>query len=66
VVVSSAEDGDEVANTILREAVQELADSVVAVVRRLALCGEGNYDVDCVALAPSAIFQLVLCWLFLK
>jgi hypothetical protein len=64
VVVSAAEDGDEVANTILREAVQELADSVVAVVRRLALCGEGNYDVDCVA--PSAIFQLVQCWLFLK
>ncbi|XP_047073709.1 N-acetyl-D-glucosamine kinase-like [Lolium rigidum] len=44
VVVSAAEDGDEVANTILREAVQELADSVVAVVRRLALCGEDGKD----------------------
>jgi N-acetylglucosamine kinase-like BadF-type ATPase len=48
VVVSAAEDGDEVANTILHDAVQELVDSVVAVVRRLSLCGEGNYHVNCV------------------
>ncbi|KAG1331868.1 N-acetyl-D-glucosamine kinase [Cocos nucifera] len=46
VVVSSAEDGDEVANKILYDSVQELADSVIAVVRRLRLCGEGvvNYE----------------------
>ncbi|CAO2205657.1 unnamed protein product [Urochloa humidicola] len=43
VVVSSAEDGDEVANKILHDSVQELADTVIAVVRRLRLCGEdGN------------------------
>ncbi|KAL6658826.1 hypothetical protein ACP70R_002866 [Stipagrostis hirtigluma subsp. patula] len=40
VVVSSAEDGDEVANKILHDSVQELADTVIAVVRRLRLCGE--------------------------
>ncbi|KAJ0980456.1 hypothetical protein J5N97_008711 [Dioscorea zingiberensis] len=40
VVVSSAEDGDEVANKILRHSVLELADSVKAVVQRLRLCGE--------------------------
>ncbi|KAF0911754.1 hypothetical protein E2562_011748 [Oryza meyeriana var. granulata] len=44
VVVSSAEDGDEVANKILHDSVQELADSVVAVVRRLTLCGEDGKD----------------------
>jgi N-acetylglucosamine kinase-like BadF-type ATPase len=46
VVVSSAEDGDEVANKILHDSVQELADTVIAVVRRLRLCGEGNAYVD--------------------
>ncbi|XP_072966703.1 uncharacterized protein [Typha angustifolia] len=40
IVVSSAEDGDDVANKILHDSVQELADSVIAVVRRLKLCGE--------------------------
>ncbi|ONK65714.1 uncharacterized protein A4U43_C06F180 [Asparagus officinalis] len=40
VVVSSAEAGDEVANRILHDAVQELADSVKAVVQRLGLCGK--------------------------
>ncbi|KAF7096161.1 hypothetical protein CFC21_098152 [Triticum aestivum] len=44
VVVSAAEDGDKVANTILHDAVQELAESVVAVVRRLTLCGEDGKD----------------------
>ncbi|WOL16216.1 N-acetyl-D-glucosamine kinase-like [Canna indica] len=39
-VVSTAEGGDEVANKILYDSVQELADSVIAVVRRLRLCGE--------------------------
>ncbi|PPS13359.1 hypothetical protein GOBAR_AA07207 [Gossypium barbadense] len=39
VVVSCAEAGDEVANKILKEAVQELALSVKAVVQRLGLCG---------------------------
>ncbi|KAL4377342.1 hypothetical protein GQ457_02G018690 [Hibiscus cannabinus] len=39
VVVSCAEAGDEVANKILKEAVQELAISVKAVVQRLGLCG---------------------------
>ena len=41
VVVSCAEAGDEVANNILLESVQELASSVKAVVQRLDLCGEG-------------------------
>lgn len=45
-MVSSAEDGDEVANKILHDSVQELADTVIAVVRRLRLCGEGNAYVD--------------------
>ncbi|XWS41029.1 hypothetical protein CRYUN_Cryun17cG0045900 [Craigia yunnanensis] len=40
IVVSCAEAGDEVANKILKEAVQELALSVKAVVQRLGLCGE--------------------------
>ncbi|XWS44437.1 hypothetical protein CRYUN_Cryun15aG0044400 [Craigia yunnanensis] len=40
VVVSCAEAGDEVANKILKEAVEELALSVKAVVQRLGLCGE--------------------------
>ncbi|KAL5221846.1 hypothetical protein ABZP36_026559 [Zizania latifolia] len=44
VVVSSAEDGDDVANKILHNSVQELADSVVAVVRRLTLCGEDGKE----------------------
>ncbi|TVU43497.1 hypothetical protein EJB05_09973 [Eragrostis curvula] len=43
-VVSSAEDGDEVANKILHDSVQELADTVIAVVRRLRLCGEDGKD----------------------
>ncbi|GKV15361.1 hypothetical protein SLEP1_g26155 [Rubroshorea leprosula] len=44
VVVSCADAGDEVANTILQDAVQELALSVKAVVRRLRLCGEDGQD----------------------
>ncbi|KAJ0111278.1 hypothetical protein Patl1_01405 [Pistacia atlantica] len=40
VVVSCAEAGDEVANKILLDSVQELALSVKAVVKRLGLCGE--------------------------
>ncbi|XP_039140302.1 N-acetyl-D-glucosamine kinase [Dioscorea cayenensis subsp. rotundata] len=40
VVVSSAENGDEVANKILHHSALELADSVKAVVQRLSLCGE--------------------------
>lgn len=40
-MVSSAIEGDEVANKILHESVCDLADSVIAVVRRLQLCGEG-------------------------
>ncbi|KAJ1694976.1 hypothetical protein LUZ63_011674 [Rhynchospora breviuscula] len=40
VVVSSAIEGDEVANKILHESVRDLADCVIAVVRRLQLCGE--------------------------
>ncbi|THF98464.1 hypothetical protein TEA_006727 [Camellia sinensis var. sinensis] len=43
VVVSCAEDGDQIANKILEDAVQELAVSVKAVVRRLCLGGvDGN------------------------
>ena len=41
VVVSCADAGDEVANKILLESVEELASSVKAVVQRLGLCGEG-------------------------
>lgn len=41
VVVSCAEAGDEVANKILLDSVQELSLSVKAVVQRLGLCGEG-------------------------
>lgn len=40
VVVSCADAGDEVANKILLESVEELASSVKAVVQRLGLCGE--------------------------
>ncbi|KAK2662050.1 hypothetical protein Ddye_000624 [Dipteronia dyeriana] len=43
-VVSCAEAGDEVANRILRDSVQELALSVKAVVQRLGLCGEDGTD----------------------
>lgn len=39
-VISSAESGDEIANKILHNSVQELADSVKAVVQRLGLCGK--------------------------
>lgn len=44
VVVSCAEAGDEVANGILLDAVQELASSVKAVVCRLGLCGKDGKD----------------------
>ncbi|KAL5795456.1 hypothetical protein ACOSQ2_000276 [Xanthoceras sorbifolium] len=44
VVVSCAEAGDEVANRILLDSVQELALSVKAVVQRLGLCGEDGTD----------------------
>ncbi|KAJ4728964.1 N-acetyl-D-glucosamine kinase-like [Melia azedarach] len=44
VVVSCAEAGDEVANKILQDSVQELALSVKAVVQRLGLCGEEAND----------------------
>ncbi|KAG6494944.1 hypothetical protein ZIOFF_042730 [Zingiber officinale] len=44
-VVSTAEDGDEVANKILYDSVQELADSIIAVVKRLRLCGEDGKDI---------------------
>uniref|UniRef100_A0A2P2JZ10 N-acetyl-D-glucosamine kinase n=2 Tax=Rhizophora mucronata TaxID=61149 RepID=A0A2P2JZ10_RHIMU len=40
VVVSCAEEGDQVANKILQDSVEELALSVKAVVQRLGLCGE--------------------------
>lgn len=43
-VVSCAEAGDQVANRILLDAVQELASSVKAVVQRLGLCGEDGTD----------------------
>ncbi|OWM81575.1 N-acetyl-D-glucosamine kinase [Punica granatum] len=44
VVVSCAEAGDEVANKILFDSVEELALSVKAVVQRLGLCGEDGKD----------------------
>ncbi|XP_057726743.1 uncharacterized protein LOC130942078 [Arachis stenosperma] len=43
-VVSCAEAGDEVANKILLESVQELASSVKAVVERLGLSGQDGKD----------------------
>lgn len=42
IVVSCAEAGDEVANSILLESVKELALSVKAVVQKLGLCGKGE------------------------
>lgn len=61
VVVSSAEDGDEVANRILHDSVQELADTVIAVVRRLRLCGEGNvYVVRATVLGFNFVQQAYL------
>lgn len=41
VVVACAEAGDEVANNILFDSVEELALSVKAVIQRLGLAGEG-------------------------
>ncbi|XP_010519065.1 PREDICTED: N-acetyl-D-glucosamine kinase isoform X4 [Tarenaya hassleriana] len=43
-VVSCAEAGDEIANRILVEAVEDLALSVKAVVQRLGLCGKDGTD----------------------
>ena len=43
VVVSCAEAGDQVATDILLHAVQALASSGKAVVRRLGFCGKGAY-----------------------
>lgn len=40
-MVSCAEAGDQIANDILRDAVEELALTVKAVVQRLGLAGEG-------------------------
>jgi N-acetylglucosamine kinase-like BadF-type ATPase len=61
VVVSSAEDGDEVANKILHDSVQELADTVIAVVQRLRLCGEGNvYVVRATVLSFNFVQQVYL------
>jgi N-acetylglucosamine kinase-like BadF-type ATPase len=42
IVVSCVEVGDEVANKILVDSVQELASSAKAVVQRLGLCGKGQ------------------------
>lgn len=44
VVVSCAEAGDQIADEILSNAVQELALSVTAVVQRLHLAGEGVFS----------------------
>ncbi len=57
-MVSSAEDGDEVANKILHDSVQELADSVVAVVRRLKLCGEGSNSAQFVYYSPNEFLDV--------
>ncbi|PIA39819.1 hypothetical protein AQUCO_02600347v1 [Aquilegia coerulea] len=48
VVVSCAEAGDPVANKILLVSVQELAESVKAVVQRLGLSGEGMFNQLCI------------------
>lgn len=44
-MITCAEAGDQVANKILLDAVQELASSVKAVVRRLELCGKGSLSI---------------------
>lgn len=46
-MVSCAEAGDQVADEILKNAVQELAVSVKAVVHRLHLAGEGMNSFVC-------------------
>lgn len=58
IVVSCAEEGDEVANNILLDAVEELALSVKAVVQRLGLSGEGMIS----SLNCANLFYVVLCF----
>ncbi|CAI9089614.1 OLC1v1024217C3 [Oldenlandia corymbosa var. corymbosa] len=61
VVVSCAEAGDQVANDILKNAVEELASSVKAVVRRLSLAGEGR-NVDGIWALTLQMVILVCRW----
>lgn len=60
VVVSCAEAGDQVANRILQDAVQELASSVKAVVQRLGLCGKGVELILLVALLCICTFEIAI------
>lgn len=55
VVVSSAEDGDGVANKILEDSVEEMADSVKAVIKRLGLGGKGKVTLTYVCSVTSYI-----------
>ncbi|KAJ0793466.1 putative hexokinase [Helianthus annuus] len=61
VVVSCAEAGDEVANGILLDAVQELASSIKAVVCRLGLCGEDGKG-SCPLVMVGGVLQANKKW----
>ncbi|KAI3826755.1 hypothetical protein L1987_00808 [Smallanthus sonchifolius] len=61
VVVSCAEAGDEVANGILLDAVQELASSIKAVVCRLGLCGEDGKG-SCPLVMVGGVLQANRKW----
>lgn len=72
VVVTCAEDGDDVANQILNDAVEELALTVKAVVHKLGLCGQGMSITLLLIIfayynntpfAKSNIKKLILQWL---
>jgi len=61
VVVSCAEAGDEVANGILLDAVQELASSIKAVVCRLGLCREDGKG-SCLLVMVCDVLQANRKW----
>lgn len=60
VVVACAEAGDEVANNILLDSVEELALSVKAVIQRLGLAGEGM-ESNSHSLLLRSIFPFMHC-----
>lgn len=71
-MVTCAEDGDDVANQILNDAVEELALTVKAVVHKLGLCGQGMSITLLLIIfayynntpfAKSNIKKLILQWL---
>lgn len=60
VVVSCAEAGDEVANKVLFDSVEELALSVKAVIQRLGLSGEGGHTYGTFFLYSASIETIVM------